>query len=130
VFRRFLLPDKIMAQSEDLPIYKVAVRLIDLLTDLQPHLPRMLRYHLGNRMVDLSVNMAMQVYQANMSNDKCSALTTLLLDCRELLLLLRVCFRQKGLSSGAYAEIIKQLDAIGRQATGWRLKEMKRHGTM
>ncbi len=74
-------------------------------------------------MVDLCLDMLGYIYQANMSaKDRTQSLTHLLISYRQVLMLLRVCYRQKALSSGRYAELIKLLDVIGRQATGWKNK--------
>ena len=82
-----------MAQSEELPIFKAAYDLLG------------------------------QVYRANMSQEgRAEVLTDLLIDYRQLMMLLRVVYRQKAIFSGRYAELISLLDTIGRQATGWRQK--------
>lgn len=111
-----------MAQSEDLPIFKASYDLLEQLTDLAKDLPKFFRYSVGQRMVDLCLDMLGNIYRANMKRDKEEPLTDLLIDYRQLLLLLRVCYKQKALSTGRYAELVKLLDSIGRQATGWRQK--------
>ena len=111
-----------MAQSEDLPIFKASYDLLEQLTDLSKDLPKFFRYSIGQRMVDLCLDMLGNIYRANMKRDKAEPLTDLLICYRQLLLLLRVCYKQKALSTGRYAELVKLLDSIGRQATGWRQK--------
>lgn len=112
-----------MSLSEELPIYKASYDLLEQLVDLAKDLPKFFRYSIGTRMVDLCLDMLGLIYQANM--DKASrpeALTALLISQRQLLMLLRVCYHQKALSTGRYAELVKLLDSIGRQATAWRQK--------
>lgn len=112
-----------MALSEELPIYKAGYDLLERLTDLSKDLPKFFRYSIGTRMVDLCLDVLAQVYRANMKQqDRADALTELLISHRQLLLLLRVCYHQKALSTGRYAELMKLLDSIGRQATAWRQK--------
>lgn len=112
-----------MALSEELPIYKASYDLLERLTDLAKDLPKFFRYSVGTRMVDLALDMLAQIYRANMSkNDRVQALTDLLISHRQLLMLLRVCYHQKALSTGRYAELVKLLDSIGRQTTAWRQK--------
>ncbi len=111
-----------MAQSEDLPIFKASYDLLEQLTDLSKDLPKFFRYSIGQRMVDLCLDLLGNIYRANMKRDKAEPLTDLLIDYRQLLLLLRVCYKQKALSTGRYAELVKLLDSIGRQATGWKNK--------
>lgn len=115
-----------MAKAEDLPIFKAAYDLLERLIELSKELPKFFRYSLGSRMVDLSLDLLGLIYRANMSvADRQQTLTNLLIDYRQLQMLLRVCYRQKALSSGRYAEMINLLDTIGRQATGWKNKTIK-----
>ena len=112
-----------MALSEELPIYKTAYDLLEQLVDLATDVPKFLRYSMGTRMVDLCLDMLAQVYRANLSRDlRTEALADLLISHRQLLMLLRVCYRQKALSTGRYALLVKLMDSIGRQATAWRQK--------
>lgn len=111
-----------MALSEDLPVYKVTVKLLDRLTDLQPNLPRMVRYHHGDQMIDICIDMLVLIRDANRSADKQAFLDQLLSKQHRLLLILRVCFRQKAFSTGKYAELLEPLESIGKQVTQWRKK--------
>ena len=112
-----------MAKAEELPIFKAAYDLLERLIDLAKELPKFFRYSVGTRMVDLCLALLGQVYRANMSQEQREqVLTDLLIDYRQLQMLLRVCYRQKAFSSGRYAEMINLLETIGRQATGWKNK--------
>ena len=112
-----------MALSEELPIYKASYDLLEHLTDLAQDLPKFFRYSVGTRMVDLCLDMLGQIYRANMKQaGRAEVLTDLLISHRQLLMLLRVCYHQKALSTGRYAELMKLLDSIGRQTTAWRQK--------
>ena len=112
-----------MALSEELPVFKASYDLLERLTDLAKDLPKFFRYSIGTRMVDLCLDMLAQIYRANMKQEsRAEALTDLLISHRQLLMLLRVCYHQKALSTGRYAELIKLMDSIGRQATAWRQK--------
>ena len=111
--------------SEDLPIFKSAYDLLERLIELTKEMPRMYRYSLGGRLTELCLDLLGLVYRANMSQEgRVGVLTDLLIDYRQLQMLLRVCYRQKLFSSGRYAEMISLLDTIGRQATGWRKKTL------
>lgn len=113
-----------MALSEQLPIYKASYDLLEKLTDLTKELPRFLRYTLGTRMMDLCLHMLGQIYRANISKkDRHEAIVELIVCYRELLMLLRVCYTQKAISTGRYAVFMELLDSIGRQATGWKKEE-------
>ena len=112
-----------MALSEDLPVYKASYDLLEQLVDLSKNLPKFFRYSIGTRMVELCLDILAQIYRANMKQEsRAEALTDLLISHRQLLLLLRVCYHQKALSTGRYAEILKLVDSIGRQTTAWRQK--------
>ena len=120
-----------MAQSEELPIFRAAYDMLEKLIELQKDLPKLLRYNVGERMVDHCLDVLGQVYRANMSREKrVAAIEELLISYRQLLMLLRVVYRQKAISSGRYAELLKLADTIGRQATGWKNNEQNRkeHG--
>lgn len=108
-------------RSEQLDIYKAAYDLLERLTDLAKDLPKFFRYSVGMRMVDLCLDMLGHVYRANMSREeRPKVLADLLISYRQLQMLLRVCYHQKALSTGRYAELVKLLDGIGRQATAWK----------
>jgi len=110
--------------SEELPIFKAAYDTLEHLVDVSRQMPKGLRYTLGERLVNLCLDMLSQVYRANMDRShRAQSLTELLMDQRQVLLLLRVCYRQKALSTGRYAELVKLLDLVGRQATGWKNRE-------
>lgn len=112
-----------MALSEELPVYKASYDLLERLVDLAKDLPKFFRYSIGTRMVDLCLDILALIYQANMNKEqRTEALTALLISQRQLLMLLRVCYHQKALSAGRYAELMKLLDSIGRQTTAWRQK--------
>ena len=113
-------------RSEQLDIYKAAYDLLERLTDLAKDLPKFFRYSIGTRMVDLNLDILGLVYRANMSmENRQKTLTDLLIAYRQLQMLLRVCYHQKALSTGRYAELIKLLDSIGRQATAWKQSSEK-----
>ena len=119
-----------MAKAEDLPIFKAAYDLLERLMELSKELPKFFRYSVGTRMVDLCLDLLGHIYRANMSMEgRAQVLTDLLIDYRQLQMLLRVCYRQKAFSSGRYAEMISLLDTIGRQATGWRNKTLNENET-
>ena len=109
-----------MALSEELPIFRVSYDLLEKIIELAKDMPRMLRYTVGERMVDQNLEILAQVYRANLAQDKENAIVELLVAQRTLQMLLRVVYRQKVISSGRYAEMLKLLDSIGKQATAWK----------
>lgn len=118
-----------MALSEDLPLYRDTYRLLnELLRLVQNTFPRFARYSLGNRMVDLNLDMLSLIYRANGSRVKHEALSEFLDRYRMLQMMFRLCVEQKVISPRAYASFALLLDKIGRQATSWRQHDGLRNG--
>lgn len=112
--------ENVMGLSEELPIYRDTYRLqCELLTLVQNSFPRFFRYTVGNRMVDINLDMLSLIYRINSSFDKRPLLTELLDKYRLMQMLFRLCVEQKVISPRAYAPFAVLLDNIGRQATGW-----------
>ena len=49
-----------MALSEDLPLYRDTLRLLSLLIPLSQGFPRFFRYNMGNRMIELNLDMCVE----------------------------------------------------------------------
>lgn len=109
-----------MALSEELPIFGASYSLLEKLIDVEKDLPRMLRYTVGSRMIDANLDLLMRVYRTNMSDDRQKEMNEMLISQRMIQMLLRVVYREKSISSGRYAELLKLLDTIGRQITAWK----------
>ena len=118
-----------MALSEELPIFRAGYDLLENCIDLAKDLPKMLRYSVGGRMIDTNLQLLTEIYRANLQDDKNAALTELLVCHRTLKMLLRVVYREKVISSGRYADLLKLLDSIGRQATAWKNKSVNKENT-
>ena len=118
-----------MALSEELPIYKTSIDLLEQLTDLQKGMARFYRYTLGARMTDECLDMLGLIYRANMVREERErTLVELIVHYRRLQMLLRVLYRKKGVSSGRYAVLVQMLDSIGRQSTAWLASCHKQQG--
>lgn len=109
-----------MALSEELPIFGAAYSLLEKIIDLSKDLPKMLRFTVGSRIVDANLDLLMHVYRTNMTDDRQSLFNEMLISQRMIQMLLRVVYREKAISSGRYAELLKLLDTIGRQITAWK----------
>lgn len=118
-----------MALSEELPIFRASYDLLEKNIGLTKDLPRMLRYSIGDRLIDTNLQLLTEVYRANLQLEKTQAITELLICHRTLQMLLRVVYREKAVSSGRYAEMLKLLDSIGRQATAWKNRTNKKEQT-
>jgi hypothetical protein len=80
-----------MALSEELPLYKDCLALLNRVIFLTKDFPRFFRYGIGSRMVDLNLEMISLIYQANSSYEKVKILEEFLNKYRMLVILFRVC---------------------------------------
>jgi len=109
-----------MALSEELPLYKDCLALLNRVIFLTKDFPRFFRYGIGSRMVDLNLEMISLIYQANSSYEKVKILENFLNKYRMLVILFRVCVEQKVITERQYAGFAVMIDKIGRQATSWK----------
>lgn len=108
-----------MALSEDLPLHRDTYRLLNNLLVLTQEFPRFFRYSIGNRMVDLNLDMLSLIYRANSSYEKVGILTDFLDRYRMVQMLFRVCVEQKVITERRYASFGLLLEKIGnRQRAG------------
>ena len=109
-----------MALSEDLPLYRDSLRLLNQLIPLTQGFPRFFRYGIGSRMVDLNLDMLSLIYKANSNYEKVSIITEFLDKYRMLQMLFRVCVEQRVITERQYAGFALVMDKIGKQGTGWK----------
>jgi hypothetical protein len=109
-----------MALSEDLPLYRDSLRLLNQLIPLTQGFPKFFRYSMGNRMVELNLDMLSLIYKANSSYEKVAVITEFLDKYRMLQMLFRVCVEQRVLTERQYAGFALVMEKIGKQATGWK----------
>ena len=109
-----------MALSEDLPLYRDTLRLLNLLIPLSQGFPRFFRYNMGNRMIELNLDMLSLIYKANSSYEKVAVITEFLDKYRMLQMLFRVCVEQQVITERQYAGLALVMDKIGKQGTGWK----------
>jgi hypothetical protein len=110
----------IMALSADLPLYKDSFELLNKIIELVKSYPRFLRYNLGDRMVNLCLDMLALIYKANSSYDKVPVLTELSCKYQMLVMLFRVSVEQQAMTERQYAVHSILLTRIGKQVTSWR----------
>ena len=109
-----------MARSEELPVYRDTLDLLDRLITLTVGFPRFFRYGMGQRMVDINLDMLALIYRANRVYEKQPVISELLDRHHMLQMLFRLCVRKRVISESQYASVVLLLDRIGKQATGWR----------
>ena len=110
-----------MALHTNLPIYKVAYDLLDVVTDLVKNMPRDFKQSIGGKINQECVEIVVLIFRANCALDKAPLLGNLIerLQVAELLLL-RLARDKRLISTGQYARAIELTDSAGKQAGGWR----------
>lgn len=104
--------------TESLPIYRDCLRLADQLITLTPQFPKTFRYNIGERLVNMSLDLLELVSRANNSRDKGPLLQELLDKQRLLLMFLRLCARHQLISLKQHVQLSDLLNGIGRQGGG------------
>ncbi|MDR0833691.1 MAG: four helix bundle protein [Candidatus Symbiothrix sp.] len=109
-----------MALYYDLPIYKETYRLMKILGQLMPHLPREVKYTLGAEMRGEVKEMIRCIFRANTTHDKEPWLIKMAEHVEFLRFELQLGFDDKVISEKQLKFITNIMDSIGRQLTGWR----------
>lgn len=109
-----------MAIHTNLPIYKVAYDLLDVITDLSKNMPRDFKQSIGGKLRDECVEIVVAIFRANVSADKSPHLISLVERLQVSELLLRLSRDKRLISTGQYARAIEITSNIGKQANGWR----------
>jgi hypothetical protein len=109
-----------MAIHTNLPIYKVAYDLLDVITDLSKNMPRDFKQSIGGKLRDECVEIVTLIFRANVSHEKTAHLISLIERLQVSDLLLRLSRDKRLISTGQYAKAIELTSSIGKQANGWR----------
>lgn len=109
-----------MALHHELPIYKTAYDLLGLTVDLTGNLPRNLKRHVGDAVLEGCVEMMKLTFRANVARDKVEHIEKLLEELEAVNLWLRVLKDRHLISVGQYAKAIELTTSIGKQAGGWK----------
>lgn len=109
-----------MANTTNLPIYKVAYDLLDAITDLVKNMPREVKQSIGGKLRDECIEIVTLIFRANVSQDKAPHLIVLLESLQVCELLVRLSRDKRLISTGQYAKVVEITTSIGKQANGWR----------
>lgn len=109
-----------MALTEELPIYRCALRLTAQVAPLIRNFSKHYKYSLGGRLLDLCLDLPELIFDANSHYDKVLYIEELLRRLQRLRMLFNVCLDQRELSERQYAPVSVTMDEIGKQATAWR----------
>ncbi len=109
-----------MALHTQLPIYKVAYDLLDIITDLAKNMPRDFKASIGGKLRDECVEIVVLIFRANVAREKASHISTLIEKLQIAELLLRLSRDKRLISTSQYAKAIEMTNSVGKQAGGWR----------
>jgi hypothetical protein len=109
-----------MALHTQLPIYKVAYGLFDVIMDLAKNMPRDFKASIGGKLRDECIEILTLIFRANVARDKTPHLGTLIERLQVAELLLRLARDKRLISTGQYAKAVELTQSIGKQANGWR----------
>ena len=96
-----------MALHTNLPIYKVAYDLLDIITDLAKNMPRDFKASIGGKLRDECVEIVVLIFRSNVALDKAAHLTSLVERQQVCELLLRLSRDKRLISTGQYAKAIE-----------------------
>jgi hypothetical protein len=109
-----------VALHTQLPIYKAAYGLLDVVTDLVKNMARDFKRSIGEKINAECIEILVLVFRANVAADKSPHLTELLERLQVIELLLRLGMDKRIISRPAYAKAIELTTGIGKQANGWK----------
>jgi len=109
-----------MALHTNLPIYKVAYDLLDIVTDLVKNMPRDFKQSIGGKISQECVEIVVLIFRANCAREKAPHLGELIERLQVAELLLRLSRDKRLISTSQYAKAIELTNSIGKQAGGWR----------
>jgi hypothetical protein len=109
-----------MALHTNLPIYKVAYDLLNVVTDLVKNMPRDFKSSIGGKISGECVEIVVLIFRANCARNKAPHLVDLIERLQVAELLLRLSRDKRLISTGQYARAVELTNSVGKQASGWR----------
>jgi hypothetical protein len=113
-----------MALHTQLPIYKVAYDLLDVVTDLVKNMPRDFKASIGGKISQECVEIVVLIFRAKCAREKGPHLDDLIERLQVTELLLRLSRDKRLISTGQYARAVELTNSVGKQAGGWRRSAM------
>ncbi|MDN5554785.1 four helix bundle protein [Prevotella sp.] len=96
-----------MSQSNNLPIYKDTFTMLGMVINRVKDYPRFYRYTIGEKMVNINLDMLSLIYRANSSYNKLPIITQLDDRYRMLVMLFRLSIEQRMIPQNNYANMQK-----------------------
>lgn len=114
-----------MAQYKHLPIYRLTYELLQRVMTVTKDFPRELKFTLGQKMKDETIELVVLIYRANSSVAKAPHIETMIERLQVLELMLRLSHDLKVLSTKSYAGLVEMTESINKQASGWKKSALK-----
>lgn len=113
--------------ASELKIYRDAFALTSYIVDIQPLLPRMYRYTIGQKLMNTSLEMFEYIQLANMYKEsRVKHLAGFTVKFELLKTLIRLCSEKRLISTKQQADIARRTTAIGKQAAAWKNASISR----
>jgi hypothetical protein len=109
-----------MALHTQLPIYKAAYRLLDVVTDIVTNMERAYKRSIGEKISLECLEITVLVFRANVASDKAPHLSELLERLQVIELMLRLGMDKRKIPREAYSSAIELTTSIGKQCSGWK----------
>jgi hypothetical protein len=108
-----------MGLYTDLPIYHQTYQLLQLVVNRIREFPRDLKFSLGDRIRNETVDLVVFIYKANSNTNKVPFLSEMLERLQVVQLLLRLAKDMKCLSIKQFSEISIVVQGLSKQTRGW-----------
>jgi hypothetical protein len=108
-----------MAQTKDLPIYKLTYDLLISITQYTKNFPKDYKFSLAQKLREECIEMVVCVYRANSAKDKVPHLQVLLEKLEVINLMMRLCKDLRLLTVKQFSSMVTITDSLGRQSAGW-----------
>lgn len=112
-----------MGLHTELDIYKPAYELVDLAIDYVVNMPRPVKRSVGDRLIDLCMQMMLLILRINCIRNVRERVPHLekLLECKEEIgLVLRLCRDKNYIGIKQHAAALERVISVGKQATAWK----------
>jgi hypothetical protein len=115
-----------MALHTQLPIYKAAYKLLDVVTDIVTNMDRAYKRSIGEKISAECLEITVLVFRANVATEKAPHLSELLERLQVIELMLRLGMDKRKIARVAYAAAIELTTSIGKQCNGWKSAAINR----
>lgn len=108
-----------MAQTKELPIYKLTYDLLMQITQATRNFPKDYKFSLAQKLREECIDMVVCVYRANSAKNKVPHLQTLLEKLEVVNLMMRLCKDLRLLTVKQFSSMVVITDSLSRQSAGW-----------